>query len=205
MDRGHPAGRYGEAVNRTVAQNKLGLEPGRFLLFFGLVRPYKGLDWLLQAWQAIENKFPETRLLICGEFYDSPKIYEPHLSDLAARGRVIVNNKFVPDNEVALWFGAADALVLPYKSASQSGVTQIAWQMERPFLVTRVGGLPELCDDGRAGWLCEPNAEALTEVLDRFLAEAPLQEMAEHMKRNKSRFAWPAFARGLMNLARNRE
>lgn len=195
---------YGQPVVREEACKSLGLDPKlRYLLFFGLIRPYKGLDLLLQAWQSEKlREWSDVRLLIAGELYEPYAKYEPLLMHPAVRDRVIFREGFVPEQQVRYYFSVADALVLPYRSATQSGITQIALHFEVPMIATRVGGLPEVVQEGQTGLLCAPEPHALAETIDRFL-RLPPQHFAEGLKAHKAALSWERFLTELLTFADN--
>ena len=151
---------YGEPVDRTEACRRLGLDPQRrYALFFGLIREYKGLDWLLEAWAKLraEGRIgSEWRLIVAGECYTDPEPYRRRIVQSGLEEEVTFHDRFIPDERVKDYFSAAEFLVLPYKSATQSGVTQIAYQFRLPVIVTRVGGLAEIVPDDRVGFVCPP-------------------------------------------------
>ena len=137
-----------------------------YLLFFGLVRAYKGLDWLIEAMGILKKagkKLPI--LIIAGEFYEDEDKYLQQISRLGLKNNVIVKNEFVPDADLPKYFGAADLIVQPYKSATQSGVTQVAFHFEKPMLVTNVGGLGEIVHDGKMGYAVDPNPQAIADAI----------------------------------------
>lgn len=193
---------YGQRVTREAACEALGLDPKcRYLLFFGLIRPYKGLDLLLQAWQSEQLRaWTDVRLLIAGELYESYAKYEPLLTHPAVRERVIFREGFVPEEAVQYYFSAADALILPYRSATQSGITQIALHFEVPMVATRVGGLPEAVQEGETGLLCDPDPCSLAETIDRFL-RLPPHAFAQGLKTHKAAFSGERFITELLNFA----
>ena len=182
---------FGKSVEREEACRKLGLDAEqRYTLFFGLIRDYKGLDLLLKAWA---KWMPEGRkLLIAGEFYASREKYVALIEELGLRDRVVLHDHFVADEDVRYYFSAADALVLPYRTATQSGVTQIAYNFSLPMIVTRVGGLPEIVPDGRVGLVCEPDAEAIKEALERLYEGDTLQRLKANFAEERNRFSWSA-------------
>lgn len=182
---------FGKSVEREEACRKLGLDVElRYTLFFGLIRDYKGLDLLLKAWA---KWLPEGRkLLIAGEFYASREKYVALIEELGLRDRVVLHDHFVADEDVRYYFSAADALVLPYRTATQSGVTQIAYNFSLPMIVTRVGGLPEIVPDGRVGLVCEPTAEAIKEALEHLYEGDTLQRLKANFAEERKRFSWGA-------------
>lgn len=180
---------FGTAVPRGEACRRLGLDPAqRYALFFGLIRDYKGLDILLDAWARFRR--PGHRLVVAGEFYASREKYVRQIESLGLGDDVILHDFFVPDADVKHYFSAADVLVQPYKTATQSGVTQIAYQFELPMIVTDVGGLPEIVPDGRVGYVCRPDAEGVADALGRIYAGDTLARFRAAMHDEKRRFSW---------------
>ena len=182
---------FGKAVERDEACRRIGIDPAqRYTLFFGLIRDYKGLDLLLKAWA---KWMPDGRkLLIAGEFYASREKYISLIEELGLQDRVVLHDRFIADEDVKYYFSAADALVLPYRTATQSGVTQIAYNFSLPMIVTRVGGLPEIVPDGRVGLVCEPDAEAIKEALQALYDGDRLQTFKENFAQERKRFSWSA-------------
>ena len=182
---------FGKAVERDEACRRIGIDPAqRYTLFFGLIRDYKGLDLLLKAWA---KWMPEGRkLLIAGEFYASREKYVALIEELGLQDRVLLHDRFIADEDVRYYFSAADALVLPYRTATQSGVTQIAYNFSLPMIVTRVGGLPEIVPDGRVGLVCEADAESIKEALQALYDGDRLQIFKENFAQERKRFSWAA-------------
>lgn len=161
---------FGTAVSREEALSNLALPSDvHYLLFFGFIRNYKGLDWLLEAFaDARLREFP-VKLMIAGEFYEDDKKYIDIIKRNRLEDRVILKSDFIPDAEVVNYFCAADLVVQPYKDATQSGVTQIGYHFSKPMLVTNVGGLAEIIPEGKAGYVVEPKVEAIADALVDFL------------------------------------
>ena len=182
---------FGEAVDRAEACRRLGLDPDiRYMLFFGLIRDYKGLDLLLRAWASAR---PEGyRLIVAGEFYASHEKYVSLIDGSGLRDEVALHDRFIPDEEVRYYFSAADCLVLPYRSATQSGVTQIAYNFSLPMIVTDVGGLPEIVPDGRTGLVCAPTAEGIADALRRVREVGTLRRLRDNFAEERKRFSWGA-------------
>ena len=184
---------FGSRVDRGEACVRLGLDPAAgYALFFGLVRDYKGLDWLLDAWAKLrrEGRIADKKLIVAGEFYTSE---EPYRAQIAAHGLqddVILHNRFIPDAEVKYYFSAADCVVQPYKTATQSGVTQIAYQFCTPMIVTGVGGLAEIVPDGRVGYVCPPTVEGVAEAIERIYEPGVLERFRENCVEERRRFSW---------------
>lgn len=182
---------FGAAISREEALKQLNLDPHfRYLLFFGFIREYKGLDWLLNAFAKSElRKFP-VKLLVAGEYYTSPEKYELIIRNNQLEDHVILHTHFINDSLVPSYFGAADLVVQPYKSATQSGVTQIAYHFEKPILVTAVGGLGEIVPNGKVGYAVTPDPAAITEALLDFLENGRTEEFIKNIKTEKRRFSW---------------
>jgi len=162
------------------------------LLFFGYVRKYKGLDILLRAMPAIVRENPRARLLIAGEFYDDPKPYHDLIRDLALEPYVKMINRFIPNEEVAAFYAASDVVMLPYRSATQSGILGIAYGFERPVIITNVGGLAESVEEGKTGFVVVPeSSEALVAAVRTFYALRPTTDFAAHvrLRAHKNAFA----------------
>lgn len=183
---------FGSSISKQEACEHLGLDPdGKIFLSFGLIRDYKGLDWLLEAYASIKH-LENAKLVVAGEFYSDGTKYHDLARKLGIDDEVIWNTDFVPDSEVKYYFCAADLIVQPYKSATQSGISQIAYHFEKPMLVTRVGGLPEIVPDGKVGYVVEPSPAAVAEALKRFLNETP--DFAEGIKSEKQKYSWKSMA-----------
>jgi Glycosyltransferase len=187
---------YGESLPRAEAAARLGLDPAQsWVLFFGLIRAYKGLDWLLDAWAFWRAKggCEGKKLLVAGEFYEDEAKYREQIARLGLESEVVIHNHFIPDAEVSAYFSLADVVVQPYKTATQSGITQIAYHFERPMIVTHVGGLPEIVLDGKTGYVtaCEPLA--IAQALEKFYAE-PTDRFEAALHEEKQRFSWEALA-----------
>ena len=182
---------FGAVAERTEACRKIGISAeDKYTLFFGLIRDYKGLDLLLKAWA--QWKPEGRRLLIAGEFYASREKYISLIEQLGLEDRVVLHDRFIADEDVRYYFSAADALVLPYRTATQSGVTQIAYNFSLPMIVTRVGGLPEIVPDGRVGLVCEPEVETIAQALRELYAGEKLQTFKENFADERKRFSWAA-------------
>lgn len=187
---------FGDAVPPTVAKQHLGWDANnRYLLFFGFIRAYKGLDLLLEAFadprlQAIQN----LQLVVAGEFYEDRKKYDHLITE-----KVKMFSDFIPNEEVKYYFSAADLIVQPYKTATQSGISQMAYHFEKPMLVTAVGGLPEIVPDGKAGYVVELNATAIADGILRFLAQ-PADVFSSFIREQKQLYSWEHFADSLSSL-----
>ena len=195
---------YGTLLERNDALQQLGLDQNcKYVLFFGLVRAYKGLDLLLQAFADSRIKESNIKLIVAGEFYQDENIYRKQISDLGIEDKIIIHNEFIPDNKVNLYFSAADIIAQTYKSATQSGVTQIAFHFEKPMLVTNVGGLGEIVIDRKSGYVVEPNAQEIADALDDFFANSRSEEFEDGVRHEKSKYAWSIMTEKIIELYRD--
>ena len=184
---------FGERVERSEACVRLGLDPAnRYVLFCGLIRDYKGLDLLLDAWAQLRRagRTEGRRLIVAGEFYTAREPYLNRIADNGLQDEVLLHDRFIPDDDVKYYFSAADFVVQPYKTATQSGVTQIAYQFCVPMVVTAVGGLPEIVPDGRVGYVCEPTPEGVAGAIERMYEGDTLQRFRENCVEERRRFSW---------------
>ncbi len=188
---------FGAAMPKEEARRRLELGAERVILFFGYVRKYKGLQTLLDAMPAILRQKPVT-LLAVGEFYDSEQPYREKIAQLGIDGSVRVHSDYVPNDAVATYFSAADVVVLPYLSATQSGIVQIAYQFDKPVIATDVGGLAEVVRDGMTGFIVPPNApEALAQAVIRFYDEAKEEPFVQAVREEKKKYSWDALVQAI--------
>ena len=160
---------FGTAVSREEAIGSLGLDPSaKYMLFFGFIRDYKGLDILLKAIADERIKNSDIKLIVAGEFYNNSEKYFEMEKQLGLEGKIIWRTDFIADEQVKNYFCASDIIVQPYKTATQSGVTQIAYHFEMPMLVTNVGGLPEIVPNGKVGYSVEPEAKVIADAISDF-------------------------------------
>lgn len=180
---------YGQKLNREEALQKLHLEPNfRYALFFGFIRTYKGLDLLLEAIAHLKD--PKIKLIIAGEFYEDEKNYQNKIDQLNIREQIILHTHFIDDQQVNLYFSAADIVVQPYKTATQSGITQIAYHFETPMLVTRVGGLAEIVPHEKVGYVVTPNAQEIAKALQKYYNENKKETFTNNIKIEKQKYSW---------------
>lgn len=182
---------YGERMSKAEACAALNLPADkRYMLFFGLVRAYKGLDLLLDAFGQIKEQLPGVQLIIAGEFYEDEQKYRTQITENGLTDCVIVRNEFIPDGDLRKYFGAADLIVQPYKTATQSGVTQVAFHFEKPMLVTNVGGLGEIVHDHKMGYACEPTPEAIAADLLDYYQNNRQEAYTTYVQKEKTKYAW---------------
>ena len=184
---------FGERVDKAEARKALDLPKDKtLLLFFGFIRDYKGLDLLMKSYAKVKGE-DDLRLVVAGEFYNNGEQYKELERELGLEGKIIWRTDFIPDDKVRYYFSAADMVVQPYKSATQSGVTQIAYHFEKPMLVTNVGGLAEIVPDGKVGYVCEVDADSIAAAITKF-AEMPADKRESHfiknIKKEKEKYGW---------------
>lgn len=192
---------FGEIEDKLLAINKLNLDKNyRYILFFGLVRAYKGLDLLIEAFaDGRLRKYP-VKLIVAGEFYDDPKPYFEQIERLGLKEHIIINNEYIPDGKVKDYFNAADIVVQPYKSATQSGVTQVAYHFEKPMLVTHVGGLREIVLDGKVGYVVEPQPLAIADALVDFFENDRYDAFVDGVREEKKKYEWSKLTEAIQKL-----
>ena len=191
---------FGEKIPRHEARLKLNLKPeDNVILFFGLIRKYKGLDLLIEAFSLLVNN-PKNKLLIVGEFYENKQPYLDLISKYNIQSQVILSDQFIPNDEVKYYFSAANIVALPYRSATQSGVTQVSFHFEVPTLVTNVGGLAEIISHNIAGYVVEPNAQAIANGLKDYFENHKEAEFTIGMKNEKKKYDWSIFVNEVIDL-----
>lgn len=195
---------FGKKVSKEEARLKLGIKNEELiLLFFGFIRKYKGLDLLLNAMKIIKNpKFniQNSKLLIAGEFYEDRKAYDEQIEKLDLKENLILHTDFIPDSEVKYYLCAADVVVQPYKNATQSGVTPLAYHFEKPMIVTNVGGLPSLVPNNKVGLIAEPNAESIAEKIIDYFTKGEAYFLP-HLIEEKKKFTWSKMTASIKQIA----
>ena len=152
------------------------------LLFFGYIRKYKGLDILIEAFPKIHSDIPEARLLIVGEFYDKPGLYLDQIKKLGIEDKVKVVNEFVPNEDVAKYYKVSDVVILPYRSATQSGILNVAYGFNKPVIVTDVGGLTEFVEEDKTGFVVKPDSpDAIVEGVKNFIKVKSKVDFVSHI------------------------
>lgn len=189
---------FGEAIDRDEARRSLGVTAEKVILFFGFVRRYKGLDRLLEAMPEIIRRVPGVHLLVVGEFFEDREPYLTTIRDGGVGDHVTIHDAYVPNEEVAGWFSAADMLVLPYHNATNSGIVQIGYNFAVPAIVTNVGSLSEVVLDGETGFvLDEATPEAIAGAVERMYGEGTRERFAANIVRERRRYSWDAFVEGI--------
>ncbi len=188
---------FGTPIRKEEARKILGISSKKVILYFGYVRAYKGLMILVEAMKHVQDAL----LLAVGEFYDDKSKYVKRVEDLNLSSRIQFVPDYVPNNQVRLYFSAADVVVLPYLSATQSGITQIAYNFNKPVIATNVGGLGEVVLDNQTGFIVPPNnAEALANAIAKFYAENKEEDFVANVRREKTKYSWDSFIRTLEGL-----
>ena len=196
---------YGEKSERSAALKILQLnENQRYILFFGFIRQYKGLDLLLEAMGTEGVKKCGVKLIVAGEFYDDKKLYTDKITALGIEKNVILHADFIPTEAVRHYFAAADLVVQPYRTATQSGISQVAYHFEKPMIVTNVGGLPEIVPHGKAGYVVESDPLSIAAALTDFYANNRLNAFTEGVIEQKKRFSWEAMTAAFLDLCANK-
>ena len=189
---------FPEKIDKNTAKKKLGLKAENIILYFGIIRDYKGFDILLKAIAELKNRNTDFHLLAGGECYGNDEKYTKLISDLGISNYITWHNRYIPDSEVTDYFSAADVVALPYRTASQSGITQIAYSYDLPVIVTNVGGLPEIVDEGKSGFTISPeNPEELAVVLAENLDNSTFFGMSKYITTFKEKFSWKYFVDGI--------
>lgn len=183
---------FGQAVEKSEARKYLGInESDKIILFFGFIRKYKGLDLLLEAMKLLKDEpgLSNLKLLIAGEFYEDKKPYEDLIGQLEISDRLILKTDFITDSEVKYYLSATDFVIQPYKHATQSGVTPLAYHFEKPMVVTNVGGLPDLVPTGKVGLVAEPNAASIAEQIKK-MYQLGEPFFLPHLREEKKKYNW---------------
>lgn len=189
---------FGKSVSRETARAKLNLGNEKLVLFFGFIRHYKGLDLLINAFADEHVKKSGAKLIVAGEFYEDKKPYYELVEKLGLKDTVIFHDHYIPRDEVKNYFCASDLVVQPYRDATQSGVTQIAYHFVRPMVVTDVGGLSEIVPDGKAGYVVDPDPEKIASAIADFFANNKASALESGVREMAKQFTWEAFASGVV-------
>ena len=188
---------FGMPIPKEEARAKLNIKQKNILLFFGYVRAYKGLDTLIDAMKLMRDMgyaMWDMSVFIVGEFYDDEKKYRQQVKDLNLESSIRFVSEYVPNDEVAKYFCASDVVVLPYRSATQSGIVQIAYNFNKPVIATDVGGLSETVLHERTGYIVPPeNPGALAEAIIKFYDEQKQEEFSRNVQEEKKNYSWEHF------------
>lgn len=192
---------FGEKVEKAAALKQLQLNPGsKYILFFGFIRKYKGLDLLLEAMADERIRRLGIKLIVAGEYYEDETPYNELIEKNNLKDVVILKTEYIPSEEVRYYFCAADMITQPYRSATQSGVTQIAYHFEKPMLVTNVGGLPEIVPNNKVGYVTDINVRSIADAIADFYSNNREELFIQNVIIEKRRFLWSSFVKGLQQL-----
>lgn len=193
---------FGAAIPKEEAKAKLGLDARKhYLLFFGFIRDYKGLDILLKAIADKRFKDQNINVIVSGEFYNNADQYHQLIDELDIADLVTLRTDFIPDDMVRYYFCASDIVVQPYKHATQSGVTQICYHFNRPMIVTNVGGLPEIVPNDVVGFVVDPEPTPIADAILKFYAEQKEEVFAANINIEKEKYSWNAMLKSIYEVA----
>lgn len=192
---------FGNTIDKNIARKKFGIKAKNVILYFGLIREYKGLDILLNCIPKIKQELNDFIIIVAGECYEKTEKYYAIIENLKIQDSVDLRLKFIPDNEVAQYFSAADVVALPYRTATQSGITQIAYNFNRPVIVSDVGGLAEIVPNGKTGYVVKPDSSEFAKAIINFFKEDKFEEFSKNIQTHKQLFSWEIFVDKLMEVA----
>lgn len=200
----HPVySRFGKCVDKQTAKEHLKLPDNNYILFFGFIRDYKGLDVLLNALALLKEK--NIKLIVAGEFYSDKEKYFKMIDDLNINQNVFMFNDFIPTDEVKYYFSAADAIILPYRNATQSGIVQIAVNFQKPVIATDAGGLSEVIENDKMGYIVKKeNPEQLAEAINKFYNGNKEQDFSQNISTLKEKYSWKSFVDGIFELIKTK-
>jgi glycosyltransferase involved in cell wall biosynthesis len=194
---------FGPQLAKNIAKQKRGLEENaHYLLFFGFIRKYKGLDILLEAFADKRIQDLGIKLIIAGEYYDKPDEYQAIIKKHNLENALVQANDFIPDSEVNTYFSACDMVVQTYKSATQSGVTQVAYFYNKPMLVTNVGGLAELVPHNKVGYVTAVDVQQIADAIVDFYTNKRESEFTENVKTERNRFTWASMIEKILEVSK---
>jgi glycosyltransferase involved in cell wall biosynthesis len=192
---------FGSAQDKKLAKEKLGLDADtHYLLFFGFIRKYKGLNLLLDSFAKVDRRGLKVKLIVAGEFYEASEPYLAQIKELGLEEDVVLKTDFIPNSEVASYFSASDMVVQTYLSATQSGVTQIAYYYNKPMLVTDVGGLAELVPAGKVGYVCQQDEQEIANSIQDFYTAQRESTFARGVEEEKAKFTWEYLTQQLFSI-----
>lgn len=192
---------FGEKIPQAEARQKLGIAENDFvLLFFGFIRKYKGLDILLDALPQISKNIPQLKLLVAGEFYGDKEEFDEQIKQLNISDKLILHTNFISDAEIKYFLCAADVVVQPYRNATQSGVSPLAYHFEIPMVVTNVGALPAMVPNNISGLVAEPNATSIADAVINMYKLKP-NSFLPGLRQEKEKYSWQFFTKAILETA----
>lgn len=195
---------FGDKISQADARDHLKIDRNeKVILFFGFIRKYKGLDILLEAMKLLKLQIPNSKyqipkLLIAGEFYEDRKQYDDLINEL--KDDLILHTDFIPDSEVKYYLCAADVVIQPYRNATQSGVTPLAYHFEKPMIVTNVGGLPSLVPDNKVGLVAEPTPASIAQKITEYFQKGA-DQFLPYLKEEKKKYSWEKMVEAIIEQA----
>lgn len=200
---------FGDIVEKNKSAEIIGkkyninLYNKKILLFFGYIRKYKGLINIIEAMSIVRNKYPEALLLVAGEFYEDSSPYYSKIKDLKLEDNVSIVSDFIPDEDVKYFFSVSDSVVLPYSSASQSGIVQIAYHFNKPVIASKIGGIGEVIVEGKTGLLVPPdNHDMLAGAILNFYENNLEQDFIKGIISEKEKYSWQTYTNKIYNLVK---
>ena len=192
---------YGKAVSREEALSFLKLDTNfKYLLFFGFIRDYKGLDLLIKALNDERIRKLPLKLIVAGEYYADEGKYLELIKSENVENQLVLKTEFIPNEEVRYYFCATDLVVQPYKTATQSGISQLAFFYEKPMVATNVGGLPEIIDHKKSGYIVEVEPSAISEAIVDFFQNNRAESFEKAVIENKKKYSWANMVKGVEEL-----
>jgi glycosyltransferase involved in cell wall biosynthesis len=195
---------YGNIISLEDARKKLNLNVNdKIVLFFGLIRHYKGLDLLIESMSHLKIKQLNIKLLIAGEFYENKQPYIDLIEKNQLQNQIILHDKFIPNDDVRYYFCASNLVAQTYRNATNSGVTMVGYYYEKPMLVTNVGGLTEIVPNEKCGYVVDKSVEKISEKIIQYFTQNKENEFTENVRQEKKKYEWSAFINTLLNLYNN--
>jgi len=191
---------FGKGINKVVSRRQLKINESKLILFFGLIRPYKGLDLLIQSANFLKKKLTDFKILAIGDCYENPEPYSNMIDEHKINDIFDLRFEFVPHNKVSLYFSAADIIVLPYKSATQSGIVPVAYHFNKPVVVTNVGGLGEIVQEGKTGYVVKPDSVEIANSIIKYYSNSDKVNFKENIKIYKKNFSWDKFVEVIQSI-----
>jgi glycosyltransferase involved in cell wall biosynthesis len=196
---------FGDKIDVSSARDFLEIsKTAKIALFFGFIRKYKGLDLLIKAFADPILKNSEIKLVVAGEFYEDAQPYLDLITTLNVQDKIILRTHFIADSEVKYYLSSCDVVVQPYKNATQSGVTPLAYHFEKPMIVTNVGALPQLVPHEKVGLVCEPDAKDIASAIKLFF-DYPPGHFQKNLLEEKKKLSWPALISSILSLQHDLE
>lgn len=191
---------FGNTIDKEIARKSLGIKAKNVILYFGLIREYKGLDILLKSIPKTKQELNDFIVIVAGECYEKIEKYYAIVENLKIQDSVDFRLKFIPDEEVSKYFSATDIVTLPYRTATQSGIIQIAYNFDRPVIVSNVGGLAEIVPNGKTGYVVKPDSDEFANAIIKFFKEDKFDKFSKNIETHKQLFSWEKFVDNLLEL-----